>query len=62
MEEDKDFISLELPMELSVRARTQAGKLNISRSELVRQAIEQYLIMLLIEEVKDDHRTKVHST
>ena len=43
MEEDKDFISLELPMELSVKARTEAGKLNISRSEFVRQAIEYYL-------------------
>lgn len=41
--EKKIFMSLTIPLELAKAARIEAAKLNISRSELVRRVIVEYL-------------------
>jgi len=41
--ERKVFVNSEMPFDLAHRARLAAAKLDISRSELIRQALEEYL-------------------
>lgn len=56
MEDQKVFISAEVPKSLGVEARVAAAKMNISRSEFVRRAIQAELKRL--ESKPDNVKTK----
>ena len=43
-EEEKQILTLEVPVSLAIEARIAASRLNISRSELIRRAITKHLV------------------
>ncbi len=45
MEQQLQFISLQLPKKLAAEARIEAAKRNLSRSELIRRAVVEFLKM-----------------
>lgn len=44
--DDRIFMNAEVPIDLAIKARVQASKLNMSRSELIRIAVEMLLVYL----------------
>lgn len=55
MEEQSVIVTLKMPKELAVKSRVKAASMDISRSELIRRAVENYIKVL---NERDNKRNK----